>query len=342
MRRNTVIKLILTNFTAFKEVEFQFSPGINLFIGQNGTGKTHILKLIYSILSASKTGIRIADKINNVFLPYENRLGRLVHRQKKSTRAKIRLFRSPSHRLSLLFTNHSKEALKIYKSQQWENEIKPCVYIPVKEMLANAPGFRSLYEMREIEFEEVYADIVDKAYLPVLRKKRDDKKTELLQIIETIIKGKVHCKNERFFLKNRQGELEFTLLAEGMRKLALIWLLIQNGTLNPGSTLFWDEPETNLNPSNIQTIVEILLSLQRSGVQIFLATHNYVLLKSFDLLKRKGDEIKYFSLYRSRDEQEVLCKDFSDLIDLEPNEITDTYLSLYDQQIESATRGIRK
>ena len=32
-------------------------------------------------------------------------------------------------------------------------------------------------------------------------------------------------------LLNKQGNMEFTLLAEGIRKLALLWLLIQNGTL---------------------------------------------------------------------------------------------------------------
>ena len=42
--------------------------------------------------------------------------------------------------------------------------------------------------------------------------------------------------------------IEFTLLAEGLRKLGLLWLLIRNGSLKPGAVLFWDEPETNLNP----------------------------------------------------------------------------------------------
>ena len=41
------------------------------------------------------------------------------------------------------------------------------VYIPVKEMLSNAPGFQSLYSKREIHFEEVYRDILDRAYLPL-------------------------------------------------------------------------------------------------------------------------------------------------------------------------------
>lgn len=96
------------------------------------------------------------------------------------------------------------------------------------------------------------------------------------------------AKGETFFLKNKQGDLEFTLLAEGMRKLALVWLLIQNGTLLSGSVLFWDEPEANLNPALMGDVVEVILELQRLDVQVFLSTHNYVLLKEFDLRKKKA------------------------------------------------------
>ena len=40
--------LRLQNFTAFGDVAFEFVPGINVFIGTNGTGKTHLLKVLYS------------------------------------------------------------------------------------------------------------------------------------------------------------------------------------------------------------------------------------------------------------------------------------------------------
>ena len=40
---------------------------------------------------------------------------------------------------------------------------------------------------------------------------------------------------EEFFLKNDDGDMEFTLLAEGLRKLGLLELLVRNGTLPNGS-----------------------------------------------------------------------------------------------------------
>ena len=38
----------LENFTVFKDVELKFGKGINVFIGEHGTGKIHILKALYS------------------------------------------------------------------------------------------------------------------------------------------------------------------------------------------------------------------------------------------------------------------------------------------------------
>ena len=34
--------LTLRNFTAFAEAEFKFAPHLNVIIGENGAGKTHI------------------------------------------------------------------------------------------------------------------------------------------------------------------------------------------------------------------------------------------------------------------------------------------------------------
>lgn len=171
--------------------------------------------------------------------------------------------------------------------------------------MANAPGFRSLYTLRDIHFEEVYADIIDRSFRPILRGPMDTIRRNLIEILQNAIEGKVITKNEEFFLKNKQGELEFTLLAEGIRKLALLWVLIQNGTLLNGSVLFWDEPETNLNPKLMRTAVEILIALQRMGVQLFLTTHDYIILKEFDLQANENDRILFHSLSRNLNTGEI-------------------------------------
>lgn len=327
-------ELALENFTAFGQNKFDFCPGINLFIGENGTGKTHLLKLLYATLDAytdRDASDALAGKLVRVFLPKDRSIGRLVRRVKGSSFSNVTIRRDGSL-LSLKFSNHMKDKIELQGA--WKSKDKePCVYIPVKEMLANAPGFRSLYDQREIYFEEVYYDILTRAFLPVLRGPLTDEREKLLFMLQKMMKGKVTQKGEQFYLKNSQGELEFTLLAEGIRKFALLWLLIQNGTLLKGSTLFWDEPEANINPSMIQTLVEIMLHLQSLGVQIFVATHSYVVLREFDLQSQPEHSLRYFSLaFDTTGNIQLVTGDrYTAIV---PNRIHDAYANIYDKEIE--------
>ena len=40
-------RILVHNFTVFKGTEIEFSEGINILIGANGVGKTHLLKFMY-------------------------------------------------------------------------------------------------------------------------------------------------------------------------------------------------------------------------------------------------------------------------------------------------------
>jgi len=216
-----------------------------------------------------------------------------------------------------------------------------CAYIPVKEMLSNSPGFISLYESRTIHFPEIYRDILLRASDRPLRAPMDRKRKALDGIIKKAFKGIVTFdESGEFFHKSREGKIEFSLLAEGHRKLGLISVLVQNGTLSSGSILFWDEPEANLNPNMIGPVVEILLKLQRVGVQVFLATHSYVVLKEFDLRMKEGkDRLTFFSLFRNEQTGDVEARSTHDYLQIDPNVIGDTFMDLYDRDVKRALRG---
>ena len=202
-------------------------------------------------------------------------------------------------------------------------------------MLANAPGFRSLYAQREIHFEEVYDDILQLAYLPPPRGPIAAVDRQLFPDLEQALDGKVTRKDEEFYLRGKRGrQIEFTLLAEGLRKLGLLWLLIRNGSLSPGSVLFWDEPETNLNPKLFRVVIDVLLQLQRRGVQIFLATDDYVILRELDLQRRDCDRIAFHSLHRPQGSEAVACRTTDAFLDIDPNAIGETFDDLYDREIE--------
>ncbi|MBQ4797388.1 AAA family ATPase, partial [Pectobacterium versatile] len=61
--------LELENFGAFKEAKFDFTNGINVFIGENGTGKTHVMKLLYCLQQQGGNKDLLYKKIANVFRP---------------------------------------------------------------------------------------------------------------------------------------------------------------------------------------------------------------------------------------------------------------------------------
>ena len=52
----------------------------------------------------------------------------------------------------------------------------------------------------------------------------------------------------RFYLSEKGKRLPFSLVAEGVRKVTALSRLIEFKWIVPGSVLFWDEPEVNLNP----------------------------------------------------------------------------------------------
>ena len=335
----SIMRVRLENFTAFRSLDFQPAGGLNVLIGANGTGKTHLMKAVYAACDVSKTGKNLAEKLLRVYLPSGNALGRLVHRQQGSAQAVIEIVREEAT-IRASFSNHAKTvaAAEIRGAQEWMRYPIESVYIPVKEMLANAPGFRSLYAQREIYFEEIYADILDRAYLPPLRGRPDAQRKKILKQLQKIINGRVVIKNEEFFLRSRRGNLEFTLLAEGIRKLGLLWLLLQNGTLLEGSVLFWDEPEANLNPKLFGPLIHILLELQRSGTQIFLATHDYVILKEIDLQKTSQDALLFHAFYRD-DEDVIQCVSTAEYGQIHPNAIAETFSDLYNREIERIITG---
>ena len=328
-----------SNFTVFTEVDVSFAPGVNIFIGKNGTGKTHLMKVLYAACSvmSEKEDRTFAQKLNGVFMPQS--IGRLVHRSKGRGSGRVTVYRrneDDNRERSITCDITTLNKTSVSHSLWKEDNQAESIFIPVKDMLANAPGFRSLFSQKKLAFEEVYLDIIDKAFLPIVRGKQSPERVRLLNILNKAMSGRVVEKNETFYMRNSSGELEFSLLAEGYRKLGLLYRLIQNETLTKGTMLFWDEPEANLNPQLSQTVVQILLELQRMGVQIFIATHDYVLLKEFDLAATEADNILYHTLYKD-DEGIVRHKSSSDLGSLYPNAIDETFSRILDDEIR---RGI--
>lgn len=336
-RESPVSLLELENFTAFSTLQLRPVSGLNVLIGENSTGKTHVLKTIYSALSVSQSEAFEQNLIEN-FLPSGRAIGRLVNRRNKPTRASIRVESGDSLSISTSFSNHVSKGRGQAKTnmKDWIESPRNAVFIPVREILSSAPGFRSLYRSREVLFEKIQIDLIDMAFLPALKGPIGEERQRLLGALESAIYGKVTSREEMFFLKSERGELEFTLLSEGLRKLALVWLLIQNGSLMNGATLFWDEPEANQNPNQMEAIASLLIRLSELGIQIFVATHNYVLLKEIELQRSQTIPTKFYSFHRADENSDIMVSDGDCISDLATNPIVESYLKLFDKEMSRA------
>ena len=48
-----LMRLDLRGFTAFDNADFSFAPGINVLIGENGTGKAHVLRSLHALMKVA-------------------------------------------------------------------------------------------------------------------------------------------------------------------------------------------------------------------------------------------------------------------------------------------------
>ena len=70
-------------------------------------------------------------------------------------------------------------------------------------------------------------------------------------------------------------------------------------------TLFWDEPEANLNPVYIRWVAIALHSLAQAGIQVIIATHSLFLARELEILvansARNSErvETQFFGLHKT-------------------------------------------
>ncbi|MDY0301373.1 MAG: AAA family ATPase [Trichlorobacter sp.] len=312
-------KMAIKNLTVFSDADLEFSKNLNVIVGENGTGKTHLLKMAYSVISVcaegnklstrepTKTSLqgKIADKLVGVFRPES--LGRLARRKQGRERCDIRLsFFSETNNVDFTFATNSKTEVSIETlPQQWQDTFP--IYLPTRELLTIYPNFVSVYEGHYLEFEETWRDTC--LLLGTLMKRGPTEKIirDLLSPLEEAMEGSIELdKTGRFYLNNSSGRMEMPLVAEGLRKLGMLARLIATGALLDKGYLFWDEPEANLNPRLIKNIAKSILELSKNGIQIFIATHSLFLLRELEILlsqkKYRSIQPRFFGLHKENNE----------------------------------------
>ena len=339
-------RLRVCSFTAFEELNLEFASGVNVFVGENATGKSHLLKLLFACLRALATGREIGKCLHNAFFPPNEpaamQLGRLVRRGVGDAKAFVRIDFSRGS-LEFEFSRKAYSRVRVTSSPPPEMfKGLGTVFVPPEEMLVHAPGFYQLWVEGGLHFDETYAEVVRIAGKKPRRGPRRREWSGLLARIEDMLGIRprtldgVYAKGGKFFLRSKQGEIEFELVSEGYRSLALIWLLVRNGSLGGKRVLLWDEPEAHICPTRMQLLAEILWSLTDQGAQIFLATHNYFFLKHLEL-QRANRSWRVHSLYFAEPSKRLVkCESHEDIYALQQNPVIGAFNQIRELEIKRA------
>ena len=242
---------------------------------------------------------------------------------------------------SISFATNSKTDVRVDQLPvRWETQSP--LYLPTRELLTIYPRFVSVYDSHHLEFEETWRDTCDLLSGLTLKGKRADATAALLEPLETALGGKVVLDNNgRFYLNiPGSGNMEMPLVAEGHRKLAMLARLILNGVVQAQSYLFWDEPEANLNPRLIRLAAQVIQALCLRGVQVFIATHSFFLLKELDLLSRQqAISQRFIGLNRRTGDLSVSSQQVDSLAGLSHLVALDEELAQYDRELSAGNPG---
>jgi predicted ATPase len=153
-------------------------------------------------------------------------------------------------------------------------------------------------EQIKAPIEKNYIDLLNQLRLLPLQKPTTN---QAISALSEVLGGEVQEEGDKYYLVDVTGRRTgISMIAEGLRKFGTLQKLLANGSLTKSNTLYWDEPEANLNPALLRKLAAILAELARQGFQIILATHSMSLLKEFHILSREPDKeklpIKYFGL----------------------------------------------
>lgn len=375
--------LKVSNFTVFGNVELEFSPGLNVIVGENGAGKTHVLKLGYLFsrawpdLTAQRLAVNkeraqsyLAERLADLFQVSD--LSALIRRDIKGTTVlqalvdghiptvQIRMpdepeFTSPGlpEPMAWKVQIQRKDQTGLLKASVLPEEVPDAaarnaflpqqVLVPSKEMVSLFKGLIGLFDKyRDFPLDISYRDLAV-AMSTLEPRDRPPLMSDVMRRMQSLLGGDLKLeKGEMVFERTDGSQLEISLMAEGYRKLAMLIYLLRYGVVERGSTLFWDEPESNLNPAALKLLAEGLYALANSGVQVVVATHSLFLLREFEILQmasahRKKNRIanRYFGLGRQKKDGPVVVTQGSDVEDIDPLVLLDENLLQSDRYMEA-------
>lgn len=331
----------LLNFGPLAHFEWPELGKINLVIGGNGTGKTFVLKALYSSLRTLEEYKRgneqrsaseiLADKLYWTF--QAEKIGDLVSKGADSP-----LSSSLTVDKRDFSYGFGKDTTKQITSL--ENHVMPrasnSVFLPAKEVLSlHHVILKSREQDKAFGFDETYFDLAKALRISPRMGKNYKEFAQSRTQLEGILGGVVEyddASGRWLFVKGRH-KFPIGVTAEGIKKIAILDTLLGNRYLDTNSVVLIDEPESALHPSAISQLLDIVAMLADRGIQFFMASHSYFVVKKLFLIAQKrGWSIPVISAT----ENAWVCDDL--LNGMPDNPIIAESIHLYQQEVELALK----
>ena len=336
---DSIQKVMIKNLGVIDELNFDGFQNINLIIGENGTGKSFLLKSLYSAMKVVEDYKRgedvrsvsdiLAERLRWCF--QTEKLGDIV--KKGSDDSLCFEMYWNDKKFSYGFTDNA-----TVKVSNVKNEIEPLksnsIFIPAKEVLSL---FGIILKSREIDksfgFDDTYYDLVKALRIAPQRGKNFTAFAKSRKSLKSIIDGQVDFDDVAHKWYYKKGNQKFSIGAtsEGVKKIAILDRLLANGYLTKSSVIFIDEIESALHPTAISDFLDIIdVIAYEMGIQVFIASHSYFVIKKLYLnaLKRK-QSVPCISLSKEQGIQ------YFDMLDGMPeNSIINESVRLYEEEIK--------
>ena len=263
------------DYRQFKNAKFDNFANVNLFVGDNDTGKTTILKFLYCISHELKNIINTNIRNCSVY-QYINNLYTFNNFQFDSSNKlkKLYLYDENSIHFNASISNSKNEIINSSDNiNDYNYDYKP-LFIPAKEILSIMNAVIYLKNQNiESGFDDSYTDII----YEILAIKNIDEK-ELLNVFKNkydFYNGNIQIDqntNSVNYYKNDGNIYNINITSEGIKKLGIFEVLHNTGNLTKKSILFIDEPENSLDPKMLREFMRFLVDISKEGVQIFMAS----------------------------------------------------------------------
>jgi AAA15 family ATPase/GTPase len=331
----------LNNFGPLSRINWLGLGKINLVIGGNGSGKTFLLKAIYSSLRTLEDYKRgdeqrsaseiLADKLYWTF--QAEKIGDLV--SKGADKPLSSVLTIDQKDFSYSFGKDTSKQISNLEIQALPRSSNS-VFLPAKEVLSlHQVILKSREQDKVFGFDDTYYDLAKALRISTSRGRNYKEFAQSRTQLEGILGGVVEydeTSGRWLFVKGRH-KFPIGVTAEGIKKIAILDRLLGNRYLDTNSVVLIDEPESALHPTAISQLLDIVVMLAERGIQFFMASHSYFVVKKLFLIAQERD---WSIPVISATDGTWVCDDLKN--GMPDNPIIAESIRLYQQEVELALR----